>query len=91
VAGVTTLAKNVHLQMSLDSHLVLNVLLRVGLDRSRPAFSRHFAQALHFARSSGRGLLAKCQITTNSYLAAALEYPMFNALCLDFRAVLSSR
>ena len=32
----------------------------VGLGRSRPAFPRHFAQALHFARSPGRGLLAKC-------------------------------
>jgi hypothetical protein len=32
----------------------------VGLERSRPAFPRHFAQVLHFARSSGRGLLAKC-------------------------------
>jgi len=32
----------------------------VGLERSRPAFPRHFAQALHFARSPGRGLLAKC-------------------------------
>jgi hypothetical protein len=30
--------------------------------RSRPAYPRHFAQALHFARSPGRGLLAQCLI-----------------------------
>jgi len=37
--------------------------MRVGLDRSRPAHPRHFAQALHFDRSSGRRHLAKCMIS----------------------------
>ena len=32
----------------------------VGPHRSRPASFRHIAQALHLARASGRGLLAKC-------------------------------
>ena len=32
------------------------IVTNVGLDRSRPAYPRHFAQALHFARTSGRGL-----------------------------------
>jgi hypothetical protein len=36
-----------------------DTLYGVGPERSRPAFPRHFAQALHFARSPGEGLLAK--------------------------------
>ena len=35
-------------------------LFYVGPHRSRPASFRHIAQALHLARASGRGLLAKC-------------------------------
>ena len=37
-------------------------LFIVGLDRSRPAFPRRFAQELRFARLSGEGTLARCQI-----------------------------
>jgi hypothetical protein len=43
----------------IDLQIVLRQMYRVGLERSRPAFPRHFAQALHFARSPGGELLAK--------------------------------
>src|SRR6185312_9496072 len=35
---------------------------RVGLDRSRPAYPRHFAQGLLVARSPGRGVLAHMSV-----------------------------
>ena len=52
----------------------------VGLDRSRPATSRHLAQALHPARTSGRGLLARCSITTSPVPAATMEKSMSGSL-----------
>jgi hypothetical protein len=43
---------------NLDFRAALHHLPSVGLDRSRPAFPRHFAQALHLSplcRAEGRG------------------------------------
>src|SRR5262249_32939355 len=45
----------------------------VGPHRSRPAYPRHFAQALHLARWSGRGHLAESIFPTSPNLAAAME------------------
>ena len=53
-------ARRVSLGRLVDSSSLLHHIRRVGLDRSRPAHPRHFAQALHFDRSSGRRLLGTC-------------------------------
>jgi hypothetical protein len=45
--------------------MVLNHLMRVGPQSSRPAYPRHFAQVLQRARSPGQGLLAKCLVPTH--------------------------
>jgi hypothetical protein len=37
-------------------------LLSVGLDRSRPAYPRHFAQALHFSPPAGRRTFGKMSV-----------------------------
>jgi uncharacterized protein YjiS (DUF1127 family) len=50
----------------------------VGLVAVARLIPRHFAQALHFARTPGEGLLAECHMTTSPGSAAALEHPMPN-------------
>jgi glutathione S-transferase len=48
----------------------------VGLERSRPAFPRRFAQALHFARSPGRGCWRNVMFPADPDPGGGLEQPM---------------
>jgi hypothetical protein len=52
-------------QASIDFAGAARQIARVGPHCSRPAYPRHIAQALQFARASGGGLLAICLIPTS--------------------------
>src|SRR5215468_3697180 len=56
---ITLTVTSVDAWRHLDFSSLRDHLDGVGPDCSRPATSRHFAQVLHLARVSGRGLLAK--------------------------------
>jgi hypothetical protein len=61
---------------NLDLRRLWYHLIHVGPHRSRPAPSRHIAQALHLAHTSGRGLLAICRSPAGPVPAAAMEKSM---------------
>jgi hypothetical protein len=49
-----------------------------GLNAVARPIPRHFAQALHFARAPGRGLLAKCFLSRQSETGGGIGDPMSN-------------
>jgi hypothetical protein len=63
-------------QSGLDSSSRMKDWSRVGLDRSRPILSRHFAQALHFSPRTGLKGLAGMLISKGPDLAAAWRKTM---------------
>jgi hypothetical protein len=62
-AATLTCAGNV--ETDIDIGIPTGHIANVGPHCSRPAYPRHIAQALQFARAPGGGLLAICLITTS--------------------------